>query len=77
MIDGLRSTRHLLVPTYVLADAHFLPVQSTKVATNIQCLVCRMRSYHPKDIEKGWCAMCNSYHDDPRHRNRMVHGDRP
>jgi ribosomal protein L37E len=28
---------------------------------NITCPVCGMTSYHPRDIEMGWCAKCNAY----------------
>jgi len=32
---------------------------------NITCPVCGMTSYHPKDIEHGWCGKCHDYTANP------------
>jgi hypothetical protein len=31
---------------------------------SITCPVCEMTSYHPKDIEMGWCGNCHAYTQD-------------
>lgn len=28
---------------------------------SITCPVCNKISYHPKDIEHGWCSNCHAY----------------
>jgi hypothetical protein len=30
----------------------------------IQCLRCRMISYHPKDIAEKYCGFCHRFHED-------------
>jgi len=32
---------------------------------NITCPVCKMTSYHPKDIEHGYCGNCHDYTANP------------
>jgi hypothetical protein len=28
----------------------------------IRCLLCLAKSYHPKDIENGYCGQCHVFH---------------
>lgn len=30
---------------------------------SITCPVCKMTSYHPKDIEYKYCGNCHNFHD--------------
>ena len=39
--------------TYLLTEDHLA----------IQCLVCGMTSYHPKDVEHLYCGKCHRFHD--------------
>lgn len=35
---------------------------------NITCPVCGMTSYHPRDIDQGYCGNCHDWTSDPNER---------
>lgn len=40
--------------------------QDANGAKWIFCLVCKMKSYHPVDVERKYCARCHAFHEDAR-----------
>lgn len=36
---------------------------------SITCPVCGMTSYHPKDVEYGYCGNCHDYTSPPEGNN--------
>lgn len=39
------------------------PTAAAQGRPYIRCLLCRVTSYHPKDIEQRFCGNCDTWHD--------------
>lgn len=55
---------HGIVPSYEIGT-------SNQGQAWIECKVCGLVSWHPKDVEERYCGHCHQFHDDENHRGAM------
>lgn len=54
------------------------PARESAVASvSITCPECLRKSYHPKDIEEGYCGFCHAWTSDPAMRVLRLLLDEP